>query len=101
MLKTLAIAVAAAASAPAQAKLTANGTSLNGTAIGTALNRHVVVSAHASVRDRNPAFLPVIDASVLRRSRVERASRSSRVTITTSPGPIPASNRRSELPHTP
>jgi hypothetical protein len=31
----------------------------------------------------------------LRRSRVERASRSSRVTITTSPGPVPASNRRS------
>jgi hypothetical protein len=33
----------------------------------------VVVSAHTSARDRNSASLPLIDARVLRRSRVERA----------------------------
>jgi hypothetical protein len=43
------------------------------------------VSAHVSPRDRNPAFLPVIAARVFNRSRVDRASRSSRVTVTTSP----------------
>src|SRR5580704_13956415 len=41
----------------------------------------VVVSAHASPSERKPAFLPVIAASVFNRSRVDRASRSSRVTI--------------------
>ena len=45
----------------------------------------VVVSAHASPSDRKPAFFSVIAASVFNRSRVERARRSSRVTITTSP----------------
>ncbi len=40
----------------------------------------VVVSAHVSPSERKPACLPVIAARVLRRSRVERASRSSRVT---------------------
>jgi hypothetical protein len=38
----------------------------------------VVVSAHGSARDRNPAFLLVITAKVFRRSRAERASRSNR-----------------------
>jgi hypothetical protein len=41
----------------------------------------VVVSAHVSPSERKPAFLPVIAASVFNRSRVDRASRSSRVTI--------------------
>jgi hypothetical protein len=45
----------------------------------------VVVSAQASPKERNPALLPVIAASVFSRSRVDRASRSSRVTISTSP----------------
>ncbi len=44
----------------------------------------LVVSAHASPKDRNPAFLLVIAASVFNRSRVDRASRSSRVTVNTS-----------------
>ena len=43
------------------------------------------VSAHASLRERKPAPLPVIVASVFKRSRVERASRSRRVAISTSP----------------
>jgi hypothetical protein len=50
-----------------------------------------VVSAHVLPMDLKPAFLPVMAARVLNRSRVERASRSSRVTITTSPALIPAS----------
>jgi hypothetical protein len=41
----------------------------------------VVVSAHASPSERKPAFLPVIAARVFNGSRVDRASRSSRVTI--------------------
>jgi hypothetical protein len=41
----------------------------------------VVVSDHASPSERKPAFLAVIAASVFNRSRVNRASRSSRVTI--------------------
>jgi len=45
--------------------------------------------------DRKPAFFSVIAASVFNRSRVDRASRSSRVTISTSPTLISASNRRS------
>ena len=45
----------------------------------------VVVSAHVSPRDLKPAFLAVIAASVFNRSRVDRASRSSRVTVSTSP----------------
>jgi hypothetical protein len=36
----------------------------------------VVVSAHVSPRDLNPAFFAAIAATVLRRSRVDRASRS-------------------------
>jgi hypothetical protein len=36
------------------------------------------VSAQASPRERNPAFLSVIAASVFSKSRVERANRSSR-----------------------
>jgi len=47
----------------------------------------VVVPAHVSLRDLNPAFFAVIAASVLRRSRVDRARRSRRVTISTSPLP--------------
>ena len=43
------------------------------------------VAAHASLSERKPAFLPVIAASVFNRSRADRASRSSRVTISTSP----------------
>jgi hypothetical protein len=38
----------------------------------------VVVSAHASPRERNPAFLLVMVARVLRRSRVDLATRRSR-----------------------
>ena len=44
----------------------------------------VVVSAQASPRDVNPAPFSVMEASVFNRSRVLRASRSSRVTISTS-----------------
>ena len=54
----------------------------------------VVVSAHVSPSERKPGRLAVIAASVLRRSRVERASRSSRVTISTSPSASWSSNRR-------
>jgi hypothetical protein len=50
----------------------------------------VVVSAHASLRDRKPAFLRVMAARVFSWSRVERANRSSRVTISTSPAPSAA-----------
>ena len=50
------------------------------------LGRCVVVSDQVSPRARNPAPLPVMVASVFSRSRVLRASRSSRVTISTSPG---------------
>jgi hypothetical protein len=41
----------------------------------------MVVSAHVSPRDLKPAFLPVIAASVFNRSRMDRASRSSLVTV--------------------
>ena len=41
---------------------------------------------------------PMVAASVFTASRVERASRSSRVTITTSPGARRSSNRRSCVP---
>ncbi len=66
----------------------------------------VVVSAHASPRDRKPPPLPPMAASVLRRSRVDLASLSRRVTISTStladmvkgaaqPGPVgPCAARR-------
>jgi hypothetical protein len=54
-----------------------------------------VVSAHASPKDRKPAFRSVIAASLFNKSRVDRASRSSRVTITTSPAATSESNRRS------
>jgi hypothetical protein len=43
------------------------------------------VSAHVSLGERKPAPLPVMVASVFNRSRVDRASRSSRVTVNTSP----------------
>ena len=43
----------------------------------------MVVSAHVSPSDRKPAFLPVMVARTFNRSRVDRASRSSRVTIST------------------
>jgi hypothetical protein len=55
----------------------------------------VVVSAHVSPMDLKPAFLAVIAASVFNRSRVDRASRSSRVTVRTSPASSWSSNRRS------
>jgi hypothetical protein len=58
----------------------------------------VVVSAHASPSERKPAFLPVIAASVFNRSRVDRASRSSRVTISTSPAASWSSKRRKLRP---
>jgi hypothetical protein len=45
----------------------------------------LVVSAHVSRNDRKPAPLPPIAARVLRRSRIDLASRSSRVTRRTSP----------------
>jgi hypothetical protein len=38
----------------------------------------VVASVHASPSEWKPAFLPVIAAKVFNRSRVDRASRSSR-----------------------
>ena len=56
----------------------------------------VVVSAHVSASERNPALRSVIAARVLSRSRVDRARRSSRVTISTSPAASWAS-RRAEL----
>jgi hypothetical protein len=46
----------------------------------------VVVSAHVSLSDRKPAQLSVTAARTLSRSRVDRASLSSRVTTRTSPG---------------
>ena len=55
----------------------------------------VVVSAHVSPSERKPAFLAVIAARVFNRSRVDRASRSSRVTVSTSPASSWSSNRRS------
>jgi len=47
----------------------------------------VVVSAHASASDLKPAPAFATASSTLSRSRVERASRSSRVTSNTSPAP--------------
>src|SRR6202022_3850278 len=55
----------------------------------------VVVSAHSSPSERKPAFLAVIAASVFNRSRVDRARRSSRVTVSASPASTTSSNRRS------
>jgi hypothetical protein len=46
----------------------------------------VVVSAHASRSELNPAPASLIAATVFSKSRVERASRSNRVTSKTSPG---------------
>jgi len=43
----------------------------------------VVVSAHASPSERKPAFFAVIAPRVFNKSGVERASRSSRVTVNT------------------
>ena len=40
-----------------------------------------MVSADVSLGDRKPAFFAVITASVFNRSRVDRASRSSRITV--------------------
>jgi hypothetical protein len=48
----------------------------------------VLVSAHVSPSDLKPAFLAVIAASVFKRSRVDRASQSSRVTVSTSPAKL-------------
>ena len=50
----------------------------------------VVVSAQASLSERKPAFRSAMAASVFSRSLVERARRSSRVTISTSPAPSEA-----------
>jgi hypothetical protein len=45
----------------------------------------VVVSAHGSASDRRPAPESLIRSAMSNRSRVERANRSRRVTVTTSP----------------
>jgi tetratricopeptide (TPR) repeat protein len=55
----------------------------------------VVVSAHVSPSDLKPAFLAVIAASLFNRSRVDRARRSSLVTVSTSPASSTSSKRRS------
>jgi hypothetical protein len=55
----------------------------------------VVVPAHVSPSDRIPAFRPAIATSVFNKSRVDRARRSSRVTVSTSPASSWPSNRRS------
>ena len=54
-----------------------------------------MVSAHVSPRERNPGLLGGDAARVFNRSRVERARRSSRVTISTSPASSWSSARRS------
>jgi hypothetical protein len=56
-----------------------------------------VVSAHTSPRDRNPALRSVIVARLFRRSRVDRARRSSLVIISTSPASSWSSALRSWL----
>ena len=55
------------------------------------INRPVLVpvSAHGSVKDRNCAFASTMRLTIPNRSRVLRASRSMRVTVTTSPGVKP------------
>jgi hypothetical protein len=53
----------------------------------------VVVSAHGSASDRRPATVSLIRSAMSRRSRVDRANRSRRVTVTTSPARR-CSNRR-------
>jgi hypothetical protein len=58
----------------------------------------VVVSAQVSASDLNPAPRLAISSSVLSKSRVLRASRSSRVTINTSLSPSRASALRSFSP---
>lgn len=58
----------------------------------------VVVSAQLSRRDRNPAPLSATRASVLRRSRVDRARRSRRVTRSKSPLPSDSRIRCSGFP---
>ena len=45
----------------------------------------VVVAAHMSAKDRKPALHSAITARVFKRSRVDRARGSSRVTISASP----------------
>ena len=65
----------------------------------------VVVSAHASPSDRNPAPCSPILAKTFNRSRVERARRSNRVTITVSPcstvfRSFPSSGRSARAPLT-
>jgi hypothetical protein len=47
----------------------------------------VAVSAHGSASDRNCPPASTICLTMANRSKVERASRSMRVTVTTSPGP--------------
>jgi hypothetical protein len=53
------------------------------------------VRAHASPKDRKPVLRSVMAARVFSRSRVDRASRSSRVTVSTSPASSAAITRRS------
>ena len=55
------------------------------------------MSAHASANERNPAPAFAIASPMLRRSRVERASRSSRVTSNVSPAVMDFSARASSL----
>ena len=57
----------------------------------------VVVSAHASANERKPAPAFAIASMMLRRSRVDRASRSSRVTSSVSPSAIVFKARVSSL----
>jgi hypothetical protein len=57
----------------------------------------VVVSAHASAKERNPAPAFATASTMLRRSRVDRASRSSRVTSRVSPAAMAFSARASSL----
>ena len=55
----------------------------------------VVVSAHVPFSERKPAFAFATASSTLSKSRVDLASRSSRVTINTSPSSSAASTLRS------
>jgi hypothetical protein len=55
----------------------------------------VPVSAHGSASDRNSAFASTMRLTMPKRSKVLRARRSMRVTVTTSPGASRSSMRRS------
>ena len=63
---------------------------LVGSANHGARKHHTVIVTGGGPGMMEAAFLPVMAARVFRRSRVERASRSSRVTISTSPAPSAA-----------